>query len=338
MKKLFPISGILISALAGAQEQCGFPTSVHKSGFEAGEQASSVTLPPDNTALVVTINGPADGATVNINAVQYYGTYTGPSNSGVSVNNIAALTNSSAFVVPRVLLVPGPNVITLRYASTDNTVVTSTRTINYVAGAPPNVSLTARSPGDYAPTRMPFVLATALPVNQTVVTRVQVDFNGDGTFEIDSTAAVPLEYAFEEPGAYAPKARVTFDDGNAGTAPVVIEDTTHVLIQSLAFTRQTLCRLYGNMKSRLAAVQIPSALSTVGTALQPRFQTLWTQINQAGQLPQVASKLGLIIDGQLSRNAAEMRVAIPTSDPAKFKGYSILFRRDVSGVWRIEGM
>ncbi len=336
--KASALSLLAVVGIASAQDQCGFPTSAHKSGFESGEQVSSVTLPPDNTPLVVTINGPADGATVNINAVQYYGTYTGPSNSGVSINKVAALTNSSAFVVPRVVLVPGPNTITLRYASTDNTPVTSTRTITYVVGAPPNVSLTARSPGDYAPTRMPFVLATALPVNQTVITRVQVDFNGDGTFEIDSTAGVPLEYAFEEPGFYAPKARVTFDDGNAGTAAVVIEDTTHVLIQSLAFTRQTLCRLYGSMKSRLAAVQIPLALNTVGTALQPRFQTLWTEINQAGQLPQVASKLGLIVDGQLSRNAAEMRVAIPTSDPAKFKGYSILFRRDISGVWRIEGM
>ena len=61
---------LAVTGAAFAQDQCGFPTSVHKSGFESGEQVSSVTLPPDNTPLVVAINGPADGATVNINAVQ----------------------------------------------------------------------------------------------------------------------------------------------------------------------------------------------------------------------------------------------------------------------------
>ena len=73
MKTLF-LTLVALSSAAFAQEQCGFPVSLHKSGFESGEQVSSVTLPPDNTPLVVTINGPADGATVNINAVQYYGT------------------------------------------------------------------------------------------------------------------------------------------------------------------------------------------------------------------------------------------------------------------------
>ena len=63
-----------------------------------------------------------------------------------------------------------------------------------VAGAPSNVSLTARSPGDYAPTRLPLSLATALPVNQTVITRVQVDFNGDGN---TGTAAVVIEDNFQ---------------------------------------------------------------------------------------------------------------------------------------------
>jgi len=337
MKTLLFISGLLVSALAGAQEQCGFPISVHKSGFESGEQASSVTLPPDNTPLVVTINGPVDGSTVNINAVQFYGTYTGPSNSGVSVNGVRALTNSNAFVLPRVLLQPGANTLTFRQASTDSTPVISTRTITYTSLAS-NVLLIAASPGDYAPSTMPFSLSTAFPANQTTLTRVQVDYNGDGAFEVDSAAPLALQYAYEEPGLFVATARVTFDDGLIATPAVVMEDSTRVMIQSMAFTRQTLCGLYASMKMRLSQNQIPSALHTLAPSLQPRFSPVWAALNQSNQLTLAASRLGQIVDGQLSRNAAELRVAIPTAVPGTFKGFTVLFRRDIVGVWRIEGM
>ncbi len=335
--KASALSLLAVVGIAFAQDQCGFPTSVHKSGFESGEQVSSVTLPPDNTPLVVTINGPADGSTVNINAVQYYGTYTGPSNSGVSVNGVRALTNANAFVLPRVLLKPGANTLTFQQASTDSAPIVSTRTITYTA-APSNVLFTANSPGDYAPTTMPFSLSTVLPANQTSVTRVQVDYNGDGNFEVDSAGPVALLYAYENPGLYVATARVTFDDGVIATPMVVIEDSTRVMIQSMAFTRQTLCGLYASMKTRLSQNQIPSALNTLAPALQPRFSPVWAALNQANQLTLAASRLGQIVDGQLSRNSAELRVAIPTAVPGTFKGFTVLFRRDISGVWRIEGM
>jgi hypothetical protein len=336
MKSLV-LSLSIFASSALAQDQCGYPTSVHQSGFESGEQVSSVTLPADNTPLVVTINGPADGATVNINAVQFYGTYTGPSNSGVSANGVRGLTNANAFVLPRVLLTPGPNVVTFRTATLDAAPVTSVRTINYVS-APSNVLFTANSPGDYAPTTMPFTLSTALPANQTTVTRVQIDYNGDGTFEVDSPAPIPLLYAYEAPGLFVATARITFDDGNTATPPVVINDSTRVLIQSMAFTRQTLCGLYASMKTRLGQNQIPSALNTLSPALKPQFQALWTALNQSSQLTLAASRLGVIVDGQLSRNSAELRVAVPTVVPGTFKGFIVLFRRDISGVWRIERM
>lgn len=337
MKKLLFISGILISAFAGAQEQCGFPVSLLKSGFEAGEQPASVILPVENTPISVTIQAPISGTTVGIDAIQIYGTYIGPANTGISVNGVPALTNGSAFVSPRIPLEPGVNTLTIRYASTDAAPVTQARTVTYSAAALPSVVFAARSPGDYAPTTVPFVLATTLPPNQTTVTRVEIDYNGDGIFEID-TATLParLEYAYENPGLYAARARVSFDDGDMGTPLVVQEDTARVLIQSLAYTRQTLCGVYYAMKSRLQQSQIPLALNTQSPGEQrSEMLALWSSLASSNTLVATANKLGQIITGQLSRNSAELVIGIPTANPAEYKAFSMRFRRDENGVWRI---
>jgi hypothetical protein len=276
---------------------------------------------------------------VQSSSLQIYGTYTGPSNAGFSVNGVRALTNANSFALPRLQLDLGLNTLKFRSATLDGAPTIETRTITYTPPtSAPSVLLAARSPGDYAPVRMPFILATKLPAGQTVITRVQVDYNGDGLFEVDSASPVNLEYAYETPGLYAAKARVSFDDGNSATPLVVIEDTTRVLIQSLAFTRQSLCRVYDAMKARLAQNQITSALNTLAPELRPRFQTVWTQYQSSGALAQAITKLGPIVDGDLSRNAAELRVAILTSNPLEVLGYTILFRRDIDGVWRIEWM
>ena len=216
-------------------------------------------LPPDNTALSVVLNGPADGAVVNIGAVQYSGTYIGPSNTGISVNGVRALTNANSFVLPRVILNPGVSTLTFRYATLDAAPVVSTRSITFTS-APQNVLFTARSPGDYSPATMPFTLSTALPAGQTLIFRVQIDYNGDGTFEVDSPNPVALQFAYEEPGLFIPSARVAFDDGVIATPPVIVTDSTRVMMQSMAFTRQTLCGVYGTMKSRLSQNQAAASV------------------------------------------------------------------------------
>ena len=338
MKSVF-LALVAFSSTVFSQEQCGFPVSLARSGFESGEQPASVVLPPENTPLSITIQGPISGSTVGVDAIQIYGTYVGPANTGVSINGVPALTNGSAFVSPRIPLEPGLNTLTIRYASTDTAAVTQTRTVTYSAAAQPAVVFAARSPGDYAPTTVPFVLATTLPPNQTVVARVQIDYNGDGIFEVDGlTPPARLEFAYENPGLYPARARVSFDDGNIGTPLVVQEDTARVLIQSLAYTRQTLCGVYYAMKSRLQQNQISLALNTQSPKQRNRMQALWTGLANNSALVTTANRLGQIIGGQLSRNTAEMTIAIPTATAGQYDGFSVRFRRDENGVWRIDFM
>jgi hypothetical protein len=329
---------ILFATTAIAQENCGYTSSLHRSGFEAGEQPTQVILPLDSTPVAVTILSPTNGDILGVPSVQVIGSYTGPVNTGISVNDIPVINNADKFVSTRVALTPGSNVITLKYATLDGAPQAITRTVTYTPSAAPNVLLTAASAGDYAPLRMPFTLSTTFPPLQTTINRVQLDFDGDGTFDSDTTAIGKLEFAYSDAGYFLAKARVTFDDGNSGTPPVVVDSTTAVLIQSLPYTRQTLCNVHYTMKHRLQQNQPTSALNTLSSALRPRFQTLWDALQTANTLVTTANKIGEIVDGQISRNTAELLIAIATTTAGEFNGYPMRFRRGNDGVWRIDGM
>ena len=110
---------LLIAVGAHAQENCGFPVSLLRSGFEAGEQPSVAVLPPESTPVSIAIVGPANGAVTGVASTQVFGTYLGPANTGISVNDVPAIVNGSAFVSPRIPLTVGVNTLTIRYATLD---------------------------------------------------------------------------------------------------------------------------------------------------------------------------------------------------------------------------
>jgi hypothetical protein len=329
---------LIIAALgthALAAERCGTPSSLLASRFEVGEQPSSVTLPPDATPLSVTIASPSNNSTVGVSAIIAYGTYTGPANSGIVAADVPALIDGNAFVSPRIRLSPGANTIQFRFGTLDGVTTTVSRVVNYDPAMAPAVSIQAAGPGDYAPVRMPFSLSTRFPAGQNQITRVQVDYQDDGSFEVDASQPVKLEHAYSVAGFFTVRARVTFDDGDNGTGPIIVDDTTRVLIQSLAFTRETLCRVYYGMKHRLQAGNIPQALNTLAPSLRPRFEQFWGQLQQSNLLSTVAGRLGEIADGQLTRSTAELIVAMPGNTSGQFNAYRLVFRKDKDGVWRI---
>jgi hypothetical protein len=338
MKRLLLLSMTWISVFAVAQDQCGFPASLIKSGFERGEQPAFAILPSETTPVSINVQSPSAAITVSVGSIQVFGTYTGPANTGISVNNVPVISNGSHFVSPRITLAIGSNTITIRYATLDQLPTTITRTVTYDPNLAQPVLLTASSPGDYTPVRMQFLLSTKLPPGQNLISRVQIDYNGDGVFEFDGTQPGNLEYAFELSGNYSAKARVTFDDGDPKTPLEVREDTTQIIMQDLAFTRQTLCGVYYAMKSRLAANQQTQALNTLMPAIRPRFQQTWAALAQANALGTAASRLGQVIDGQFARSTVELDIAIPTATAGVFRGYSVRIRKDPDGVWRIANM
>lgn len=337
MKKLLFIL-ILMSAFADAQENCGFPVSLLRSGFEAGEQQPLVVLPIDGTPLTVNIVSPIEGEVVPADKVQVYGSLTGPANLGVMVNGQLALSNATQFSSRPLVLDAGAQVISVTLTTIDGATIIGIRNITVSPSIGANVSLSAATTGGYAPQTIPLTLITRLPAAQTTVARVQIDYQGDGIFDVDSPDAnVALSYNYDAPGAYIALARVSFDDGDPMTPLVVREGKYRIQMQSLAYTRQTLCATYYGMKHRLIANQIPLALNTLGTRIKPKFQTLWNSLGT--NLATVAARLGQVTVGQISDVSAEFIVSIPDpAVPGEYLGFPVLFSRGSDGVWRIYAM
>jgi hypothetical protein len=338
MKHLLLTIGMLITSNTNAQENCGFPLAVLRSGFESGEQQPLVVLPIDGTALSVTITSPNNGEVLGSDRVQVYGNLTGPANVGVLVNGQLALSNATQFSTRPLVLDAGAQVITVTLNTLDGATVSATRNITVTPSLGADVALSAASTGGYAPQTIPFRVDTRLPAAQTTVARLQVDYNGDGTFELDSTSvSAPLSYTFDAPGAYLALARVSFDDGDPITPLVVREGKYRIQLQSLAYARQTLCATYYGMKHRLIANQIPLALNTLGPRIRPRFQTLWAGLG--ANLATVAGNVGQMAIGRISDVSAEFMVSVPDpAVPGEYLGFPVLFTRGTDGVWRIYGM
>jgi hypothetical protein len=329
---------LVFASSAFAQENCGFPVSLIRSGFENGEQQQFVALPIDGTPLSVSITSPSEGEVITQTRVQVYGSLTGPSNLGVLVNGQLALSNATQFSSRPILLDAGAQTITVTVKNIDGTTVSAVRNVTVSPALGSDVILQAASTGGYAPQTIAFRLITRLPASQTVITRVQVDYQGDGIFDVDSpNASSVLSNVFDTPGAYVALTRVTFDDADPNTPVVVRESKFRIHLQSLAYARQTLCALYYGMKNRLLTNQIPLALNTLAPRIRPNFQTLWTTLGS--NLPTVAATLGEVTIGQISDVSAEFIVSIPDpANPGDFLGFPVLFTRGTDGVWRIYGM
>lgn len=103
MRGLMFFAFLLVAANAhAASALCGVaPVEIFESHFETGEVLPAAyvpnpTLPADGTPVALVVTYPTEGITVGTSSIQVYGTFTGPANTGVAVNDTGAKTNPCA--------------------------------------------------------------------------------------------------------------------------------------------------------------------------------------------------------------------------------------------------
>jgi hypothetical protein len=319
-------------------ESCGTNLTLLKSSFETGEQPQYADVPPDNTPLTLSLDYPPEGLVTSAPNIQVFGSFTGPANTGIAVSDRIVVSNATKYTSQLVPLALGANVITVTATTQDGATQSVTRNVTYNPAAADPVRLLGTTAADFAPVRIPFQLTATPPPGQPSITRVRIDFDGDGNFDSD-TVGIPSTIArdYAVPGVFLARARITFDDGNGMTAPVEHDSTFRIQMHQLAYTREVLCTVYYGMKHRLQANNVASALNTIASAKRPQYQAMWN--SAGGNLPTIAAALGDIVQGKIADISAELIAAVPdTAHPGDFLGYHVLLARDSAGVWRITGM
>jgi hypothetical protein len=326
---------LLLVRGAVAQEVCGVSNILLKDGFEDGA-LPAYTLPGDATPLSLAISFPPNGATVGSDRVALVGSYTGPPNTGVVAGGRIAANSNTAIVTAPIRLSVGSNVITVQLHTIDGAGPSVSHTLIYDPAAAPRAAITPSRTSAIVPFTNTFSVATK-PGEPLAITRIEVDFDGNGTTDADTANPNALTYVYRQPSLFTVTGTVTLDDTDPGTPPVLVAVSTSVLGLHPQQTRFTLCSVFGTMRTRLAAQNVAGALNVLATALRPQFQALWTDIG--AQLPTVASQLGTIVDGRFSPDGAEYVIARPIAgQPGQSRAYRIQFERSDTGVWRISAM
>ena len=332
------IAALLAPQVSTAQATCGSPPEVV---FDDGFRDRSypppvsapppVTLPPEATPLAVQITTPAPGFTTSRSDVEVLGTFAGPPNTGIRINGRTPFIDGNQFVLPALSLPPGASSIDARVVSMSGATQSATTSVAVDPGAVVDlVAFNADRAGGFAPMAITFSWTTTTP---TTFARLEVDFDDNGTFEIDTTdLSAQLRYVYINPGVYRARVRLT-------TPPP--ESTTHVATRTVVsvnsnYTRSTLCYLFERMRARLTASDVPGALQALHPTLRPDFDTFWTA--NLAMLPTIAAQLGTIADGVLGRDSAQLMVTRPVAAQNEPDAFFANFEADADGVWRISGM
>jgi len=313
-----------------ALEFCGVDANAghFKSGFEAGEVPgiAEAILPADNTPLTLVIDGPPAAAMISTANAEVFGSFTAPPNTGITVNDIAAYHSGNQWLV-QVPLQAGSNTLTVVLHALDGSTQTLTRNVDRAADplAPEDVVVPNRS--DIAAFHARF------SINVTNLAQLSADFDGDGNIDlIDSAPSGSVNFVYRQPGRYRAEFTLTPNIGAPSTV------ARYLLAEHPSEVRQTLCHVFGVMRSKLIANDIPGALTALVTELRPGFQDFWTGVG-AAELPTLAANLGTIVDGRFSPDQAELILARPDPDnPGQAFAFRVQFARNEDGIWRITAM
>ncbi len=202
---------------------------------------------PDASAIALL--SPADGATVADTAVQVFGAFDGPANTGITVNGVIAARDNKYFYA-QVPLQTGGNRLSVNATLPTGQVLT--RTLDVIGGEPEPLHVYASGNNGLAPLQVDFGIQNN---GGNPLIKVEVDFNGDGVTDLTTAdAAAALAYTYAAAGAY--RAHFTLTDSQHK----VTEKTVMVTAQDPAQLDRLLRAQWGGLQTALLRADKAQAL------------------------------------------------------------------------------
>ena len=288
--------------------------------FELGKPMGYAPKIIQGVAPTVAITNPGNAVTTPGRRFEIRGTFTGPINTGVTVNGSPARTYGTQWVATPIRPPAGPFTIDVIAKTFDGLTAMASRNIT-VGDTAPAIELIAKQPGNIAPAKIGFTLR----FGGVVSGNVQIDFNGDSISDYDGPLeALPNSYTYPTAGFYIVQVTATVDSIlSTAQAIVVIAD---VIVQ-----RERACAVYGALRNALAANDLEASVHVFTTQQQEALRPFFTALGSNRAV--FATRLGTIANGAIGMDGAKLRVLRLEA------GVPVLYPLEVGmgedGVWRL---
>lgn len=167
------------------------------------------------------------------------------------------------------------------------------------------------------------------PDTSIVVSRIDADFDGDGTVDTTVTSdQAPLQFEYPQPGVYAAKFVVTDTSGNTYTT------LTTVVIEDVNAADDMFRAIFKTMLDRLRVGNIDGALNVVTGGMRDKYSAVFNALKP--NLATVVDQLGTLKSGLIGEEFAEY--ALVRDQGGQSQAFLIYFIKCEDGVWRIDGM
>lgn len=274
---------------------------------------------------VFSILSPVDGATLNAESVTVSGTVTAPANSGLTVNGIvAAIDGTGHFHATGVPLAVGAN-------SLDVTLTTlagyaTTQAVNVTSTGPGPVQIMASPTQGLAPLEVAFTVA---PGEGTTITKVELDANGDGSFDL-TLLAEPWTTSVTLSGRGTAMAGVRVTDSHGA----VYTDTIPLVLIDPATLDQDLRAVWSGMTGALAAGDKALAMLHLDASAQQKYGPVFDAL--LTNMPQIVASFSALKAVTLSNALGEYAVNRIINGENRL--FFVYFTVNPDGIWRLGAM
>jgi hypothetical protein len=289
-----------------------------------GAVATSAPVTLTVGAPAFTIQSPVDGATIAADTVTVSGTVSAPGNSGLTVNGIVAAIAGGHFYATGVPLATGANAVDVTLTTLAGHAATQTITVTSTGPAP--VQVTASPAQGLAPLEVVF---TATSLEDTAITKVEVDADGDGTWD-KTQLAEPWSTSVTYAGSGTAMATVRVTDAQGA----VHTETLPIVIVDAAALDQDLRAVWSGMTAALAAGDKTSALRYLDANAQRKYDRVFDVL--LPQMPQIVASFSPLKSVTLSNGLGEYAVNRIIDGVNRL--FFVYFVRNGDGVWRLGSM
>lgn len=284
----------------------------------------SINITYEASPVSIHIDYPQGGSSVSKDSTVVFGTFEGPINSGVTVNGRMAFIIGNKFFVNDVPLRSGENEIIANLSTFGGSRKTGDVVIVY-GSQQQNTRFSIDGDQGVVPLDTTFEISS---INNTTIESIEVDFEGDGTFDsIQTGKEVSISNTYENAGLYQAGVRITDSSGN------ITEYNAFIYALTAEEADEKVLNIYHSMLSELRNGNVDSAVNFFTPDKRLMYKEYFNSL-LPDEIAAVADGLANIQASRVSVDIAEFTVLKEVN--GEQQAFFIYLIRMSDGSWFIE--